>query len=85
MSRMLWVAAGVTSTIYGAVKVRRATEIFTPDGARDRWHALSHGARMLALDVHTAHHARRTELRQRYGLAALATPRTPELEESHSE
>ena len=81
MKPMFWFVAGAGTTLYGAVKLRRATEIFTSEGARDRWQAITHGATTFALDVREGHHVRRHELRQRYGITALAAQNTPELEE----
>lgn len=79
MKPVFWFVAGAGTTLYGAIKIRRATEVFTADGARDRWQAITHGATTFAHDVRDAHHARRTELRQRYGMPALETQKTPEL------
>jgi hypothetical protein len=76
---VFWFVAGAGTTLYGALKIRRATEVFTADGARDRWQAISHGAATFAHDVREAHHTRRIELRQRYGLPELATQKAPEL------
>ena len=86
---MFWFVAGAGTTLYGAIKIRRATEVFTPEGARDRWQAITHGASIFAHDVRDAHHARRHELRQRYGMPALESQKSPELEpvqiRAHSE
>lgn len=79
MKPVFWIVAGAGTTLYGALKLRRATEILTPDGARDRWQAITHGATTFAHDVRDAHHLRRDELRQRYGMPALAATKTPEL------
>jgi hypothetical protein len=80
MKPMFWFVAGAGTTLYGAIKIRRATEIFTADGARDRWQAIAAGATTFAHDVRDGHHTRRLELRQRYGLTALAAQTNPELE-----
>lgn len=85
MKPVFWFVAGAGTTLYGAIKVRRATEMFTADGARDRWQAIALGASTFAHDVRDAHHARRHELRQRYGITALAAHDTPELETVHDE
>lgn len=82
---MFWFVAGAGTTLYGALKIRRATEVFTAEGARDRWQAISVGAATFAHDVREAHHARRAELRQRYGMPALETHKTPELDTVHDE
>lgn len=79
MKPVFWFVAGAGTTLYGAIKIRRATEVFTADGARDRWQAITHGASTFAHDVRDAHQARRIELRQRYGMPELAAPNTPEL------
>ncbi|BBH16314.1 hypothetical protein Back2_06010 [Nocardioides baekrokdamisoli] len=80
MKPVFWFVAGAGTTLYGAIKIRRATEILTQDGAKDRWQAISHGAATFAHDVRDAHHIRRHELRQRYGMPALASQKNPELE-----
>lgn len=80
---MFWFVAGAGTTLYGAIKIRRATEVFTPEGAKDRWQAIAHGATTFAHDVREAHHTRRHELRERYGMPTLASQKTPELEPGH--
>lgn len=79
MKPVFWFVAGAGTTLYGALKIRRATEVFTADGARDRWQAITHGAATFAHDVREARLARRSELRQRYGMPELAHHQTPEL------
>lgn len=91
MSRVWAVVAGAAVTVYGASKVRKATEVFTADGARDRWQAWTHGAKILAEDVRGASRARKEELRHRYGVIdrssaeAIQTHVVPELETAPDE
>ena len=51
MNRAFWFAAGAASGVYGMVKVKRALEIFTPDGVGARVAAVAAGARMFADEV----------------------------------
>ena len=46
MRRGLWFAAGAGAGIYAMTRARRLAEAFTADGLRDRWEAVTLGARM---------------------------------------
>lgn len=80
----MWFVAGAATSAYAFVKARRAAEVLTPEGVRDRLAALALGARLLGDEVLTESAARETELRERLGLgldgatrieAAPTTPR----------
>jgi hypothetical protein len=62
VSRAFWYAAGVASGVYGVFKVKRAVEIFTPDGIGARVAALRRGAQVFADEVAGAAQERETEL-----------------------
>ncbi|MBS45845.1 MAG: hypothetical protein CMH83_22260 [Nocardioides sp.] len=47
MSRALWFAAGAGAGVYAAFRARRAAEVLTVDGLRDRVGAAVVGARMI--------------------------------------
>jgi len=68
MSRALWFVAGAGAGIYGMVRGRRAAEVFTADGLRDRVEALTLGARLFRDEVAQGAAERETELRERYGV-----------------
>jgi len=74
MSRTLWFAAGAGAGIYAMVRGRRAAEIFTADGARDRWQALTLGARLLRDEVAAGKAEAETRLRDRFGPTYDETP-----------
>ena len=69
MRRGFWFAAGAAAGVYGMVKARRAAEVFTVDGLRDRANAAGLGARMLRAEFEHGRSEAETELRERYELA----------------
>ena len=72
MRRGFWFVAGAGAGVYVVLKARRAAEIFTPEGLRDRVAGLSVGAQLFAEEVRSGMTERETELRER--LALLAPP-----------
>jgi hypothetical protein len=74
MRRGLWFVAGAGAGVYAMSRARRLKEAFTPDGLRDRWEAVSLGARMLREDIVQGQAEKETELRERYGLAPHGLP-----------
>jgi hypothetical protein len=73
--RTLWFAAGAGAGIYAMVRGRRAAEIFTVEGLRDRVQALGVGARIFRDEVAQGAVEKQTELRERYAAAYDTTPR----------
>ena len=69
MSRGLWFVAGAGVGIYGMVRARRAAEVFTPEGFRDRLAGLELGAHLFADEVRAGMQEKEIELRDRLGLA----------------
>jgi hypothetical protein len=74
MSRTLWFVAGAGAGIYGMVRGRRAAEVFTADGLRDRVEALTLGARLFRDEVAQGTVERETELRERFGVLPHGRP-----------
>ena len=74
MRRGLWFIAGAGAGVYATARARRLKEAFTVDGLRDRWEALTLGARLLRDDVAQAQADKETELRERMGLAPHGLP-----------
>lgn len=74
MSRGLWFVAGAGAGVYAMVRGRRAAEVFTVDGLKDRWSGLSLGARLLAEEVVQGQAEKETELRERFGLVPHGRP-----------
>jgi hypothetical protein len=74
MRRGLWFVAGAGAGIYAVVRGRRAAEILTADGLRDRLKGLEVGARMFRDEVAQGKAERETELRERLGLVPHGTP-----------
>jgi hypothetical protein len=68
MRRGFWFVAGAGTGVYVMIRARRAAEVFTPEGLRDRLAGLGVGAHLFADEVRTGMDARETELRQRLGL-----------------
>jgi hypothetical protein len=66
--------AGAGAGVYAMVRGRRAAEVFTADGLRDRWHALEVGARMFRDEVAQGQAEAETELRERFGLVPHGLP-----------
>ncbi|WP_167736772.1 DUF6167 family protein [Nocardioides sp. 1609] len=69
MGRSIWFAAGVGAGAYAVVRVRRAAEILTVDGLRDRVGAAVVGVRMFRDEVAQGRADAETGLRERMGLA----------------
>lgn len=74
MSRGLWFVAGAGAGIYAMIRGRRAAEVLTANGLRDRLAGLEVGARMFRDEVAQARIDKETELRDRYGLPPHGTP-----------
>lgn len=79
MSRGLWFAAGAGAGVWAMVRGRRAAEVLTVDGLRDRVHTLGLGVRMLRDEVATGRSEKETELRASLGLTRPGRPGRPEL------
>ena len=69
MRRGFWFVAGAGAGVYVMVKARRAAEVFTPEGLRDRVAGLGVGAQLFADEVRNGMTERETELRERFGIA----------------
>jgi hypothetical protein len=74
MNRGLWFVAGAGAGVYAMIRGRRAAESLTADGLRDRWDAVTLGARMLRDEVAQGKAEAETDLRERLGLAPHGTP-----------
>ena len=74
MSRGLWFFAGAGAGVYAVVRGRRAAEVLTADGLRDRIQGLEAGARIFRDEVAQGRLEKETELRARYGLRPEGTP-----------
>ncbi|WP_109508858.1 DUF6167 family protein [Nocardioides speluncae] len=74
MRRGFWFLAGAGAGVYAATRARRAAEIFTVDGAKDRLHGLSLGARLIRDEYVAGAVASETMLRERLGLVPDGTP-----------
>lgn len=74
MNRGLWFVAGAGAGVYVMVRARRAAEILTVDGLKDRWNGVALGARMLRDEVAQGQAERETELRERFGLVPHGRP-----------
>ncbi len=74
MRRGLWFFAGAGAGVYAMVRARRLKEAVTVDGLRDRWEAVTLGARLLRDDIAQAQADKETELRERYGLPPHGLP-----------
>ena len=90
MRRGFWFVAGAGAGVYVMIRARRAAEVFTPEGVRDRLAGLSVGAQLFADEVRTGMDERETELRQRFGYAldgplelTIERPVAPALEGKH--
>jgi len=68
MSRALWFVAGAGAGVYGVIRARRAAEVLTPDGLRDRRQAYALAARLLRDEVIAGSAEKEIELRDRLGL-----------------
>jgi len=74
MKRGLWFVAGAGTAVYVMVRGRRAAEVFTVDGFKDRVGALEVGARMFRDEVAQGKADKESELRERLGLVPHGTP-----------
>ena len=68
MNRSFWFMAGASAGVYAAARARRAAEILTVDGLRDRVGAVVVGARMLRDEVALGKAEAETDLRERITL-----------------
>ncbi len=66
--------AGAGAGVYAMVRGRRAAEVLTADGLRDRWNGLGVGARMFRDEVAAGRAEKETELRERLGLVPHGRP-----------
>jgi hypothetical protein len=74
MRRGLWFIAGAGTAAYVMVRGRRAAEVFTLDGLKDRVGALEVGARIFRDEVVQGQADKESELRERLGLVPHGTP-----------
>lgn len=74
MRRGFWFAAGAGVGVYAVVRARRVAEAFTTDGLKDRWGAVTLGARMARDEVAQGRAEAETGLRERLGLAPHGIP-----------
>ena len=74
MKRGLWFVAGAGTAVYVMVRGRRAAEVFTVDGLKDRVGALEVGARIFRDEVAQGQAEKESELRERLGLVPHGTP-----------
>lgn len=87
MRRGFWFAAGAGAGIYAAIRGRRAAEVLTPDGLRDRWQALGVGARLFREEVASGRAEAEVRLRERFPSRQLTSTddTTPRLEAGSTE
>ena len=74
MRRGIWFVAGAGTAVYAMVRGRRAAEVFTVDGLKDRVGALEVGARLFRDEVAQGKADKESELRERLGLVPHGTP-----------
>jgi hypothetical protein len=74
MKRGLWFVAGAGTAVYVMVRGRRAAEVFTVDGLKDRVGALEVGARLFRDEVAQGRADKESELRERLGLVPHGAP-----------
>jgi hypothetical protein len=74
MRRGLWFVAGAGTAVYVMVRGRRAAEVLTVDGLKDRLGALEVGARVFRDEVAQGQAAKESELREKLGLVPHGTP-----------
>lgn len=67
MRRGFWFVAGAGAGVYVMIRARRAAEVFTPDGVRDRLAGLQVGAQLFVAEVRSGMDERETELRAQLG------------------
>jgi len=68
MRRSFWFVAGASAGVYAAARARRAAEILTVDGLRDRVGAVIVGARMFRDEVAQGKAEAETDVRARITL-----------------
>ncbi|HZJ07685.1 MAG TPA: DUF6167 family protein [Nocardioidaceae bacterium] len=78
MRRGFWFAAGAATGVYALTRARRAADLFTPEGVRDRLAGLSLGAHLFTEEVRTEMAERENELRTTMRLEGAATERAIE-------
>ena len=74
MRRGLWFVAGAGTAVYVMVRGRRAAEVLTVDGLKDRLGALELGARLFRDEVAQGQADKESELREKLGLGPHGTP-----------
>ncbi|WP_206516073.1 DUF6167 family protein [Nocardioides pantholopis] len=74
MSRGLWFVAGAGAGVYAMIRGRRAAEVLTVDGLRDRAHGLAAGARAFREEVAQGAAEAEVDLRARMGLVPHGRP-----------
>ena len=74
MNRGLWFVAGAGAGVYAMVRARRAAEVFTAEGLKDRWSGVALGARLVREEVAQGQAEKETELRERFGLVPHGRP-----------
>ena len=74
MKRGLWFVAGAGTAVYVMVRGRRAAEVLTVDGLKDRLGALEVGARMFRDEVAQGQADKESQLREKLGLVPHGTP-----------
>ncbi|MCW2846274.1 MAG: hypothetical protein JWR90_248 [Marmoricola sp.] len=67
MNRSFWFVAGAGAGVYAMVRARRAAEVLTPEGLRDRMAGLGLGAHLFAEELRAGMDEKETELRERLG------------------
>jgi hypothetical protein len=73
MKRGLWFVAGAGTAVYVMVRGRRAAEVLTVDGLKDRAGALEVGARIFRDEVAQGRADKESQLRERLGLVPHGT------------
>ena len=68
MKRSFWFVAGASAGVYAAARARRAAELLTVDGLRDRVGAAVVGARLFRDEVAQGKAEAETDLRERISL-----------------
>ncbi|MBA2953044.1 hypothetical protein GON03_01880 [Nocardioides sp. MAH-18] len=74
MRRGLWFVAGAGTAVYVMVRGRRAAEVLTVDGLKDRVGALELGARLVRDEVAQGRAEKESELREKLGLVPHGAP-----------
>jgi len=79
MSRSIWFVAGAGVGVYAVARARRAVEVFTADGFRDRLSGLAAGARVFRDEVAAGRQEKETQLREQLGLVPSGVLALPNL------